>query len=46
MNQIPANLRKKDEKAPPPVPYGFAYRLIICPSLNSDAMDPAKFKMI
>ena len=46
MDQI-ANLPKNQKKpAPPRIPYGFAYRLIIAPSINSDTIDSSKFKYI
>lgn len=32
---IPQNKKKKSDKDPPPVPYGFAYRVIIAPAITS-----------
>ena len=38
--------KKKGERPPPRQPYGFAYRLVIAPSISSDTLEASKFKMI
>jgi hypothetical protein len=46
VDQIPKDKKKKGEKEPPRIPYAFAYRLIIAPSISSDSLESNKFKMI
>lgn len=48
MDAVSQNLKKKKEKEkePPRVPYAFAYRVIIAPSISSDLLESSKFKLI
>lgn len=43
---IPKNKKAKGEKEPAPIPYGFAYRLIIAPSISSETLESSRFKFI
>jgi hypothetical protein len=35
---IPQKKKQKGEKEPAPVPYGFAYRVIIAPAISSESL--------
>jgi hypothetical protein len=45
-DMIPQKKKQKGEKEPAPVPYGFAYRVIIAPAISSETLEGSKFKAI